>query len=60
MSDITINTFKLGYAPQVGLKNYLLSQGFNEEIMVKAGLLRFDRNNNLQEMINIMLLIVVT
>lgn len=49
LNDLTIKSFKIGYAPQIGLKEYLKHQGFNEEIMIKAGLLRVDKNNNLNE-----------
>ena len=49
MNDLTIKSFKIGYAPQNGLKEHLKYHGFNDELMIKAGLLRLDKNNNLNE-----------
>ena len=49
LNDLTIKSFKIGYAPQNGLKEHLKYHGFNDEIMIKAGLLRLDKNNNLNE-----------
>ena len=43
-----VDKYELGYAPESwdDLKNYLLSAGFSEDIMIKCGLLSKGKNNN--------------
>ena len=49
LQDKTIKKFRLGYAPQTGLKDHLNAEGFKDDILVKAGLLRQNNDNSLQE-----------
>ena len=49
LKDEIIKKFIIGYAPQVGLKAYLNSEGFRDDILVKAGLLRKNDDGSINE-----------
>ena len=49
LEDETIKKFILGYAPQTGLKAYLNSEGFKDDILIKAGLLRENNDGSINE-----------
>ena len=40
LDDETLNKFKIGYSPQYGLKKFLNDRGYNDDLIIKAGLLR--------------------
>ena len=49
LKDEIIKKFILGYAPQTGLKTYLNSEGFRDDILIKAGLLREHDDGSINE-----------
>ncbi|MAC62008.1 MAG: DNA primase [SAR116 cluster bacterium] len=49
LQEETIKKFILGYAPQTGLKAYLNSEGFRDDILIKAGLLRENSDGSISE-----------
>ena len=49
LNDHTVKKFRIGYAADSGLKNFLSSKGFSENMMIKAGMLRNYENNSYQE-----------
>ena len=48
-SDSTLNKFKIGYSPQYGLKKFLNDRGYSDDLIIEAGLLRKNSNNEMQE-----------
>ena len=49
LNDDSINKFKIGYSTQFGLKKYLNERGYKDDLIFKAGLLRNNKNNEMQE-----------
>ncbi len=49
LDDETIDKFKIGYSPQYGLKKFLNDKGYSDDLIFKAGLLRKNSNNEMQE-----------
>ncbi|MDA9734357.1 DNA primase [SAR116 cluster bacterium] len=49
LDDETLNKFKIGYSPKYGLKKYLNDKGYNDDLIFKAGLLRKNSSNEIQE-----------
>ena len=49
LDDETLNKFKIGYSPQYGLKKFLNDRGYNDDLIFKAGLLRKNSSNEMQE-----------
>ncbi len=49
LNDHAIKKFRIGYAADFGLKKFLSSKGFSENMMIKAGMLRSYENNSYQE-----------
>ena len=49
LDDETLNKFKIGYSPQYGLKKFLNDRGYNDDLIFKAGLLRKNSSNEIQE-----------
>ena len=49
LNDHAIKKFRIGFATDFGLKNFLSSKGFSESLMLKAGMLRSYENNSYQE-----------
>ncbi len=49
LKDEIIKKFILGYAPQTGLKDFLNSEGFRDDILIKAGLLRKNDDGSINE-----------
>ena len=49
LNDDSINKFKIGYSTQFGLKKHLNERGYKDDLIFKAGLLRNNKNNEMQE-----------
>ena len=49
LNDHAVKKFRIGYAADFGLKNFLSSKGFSANMMIKAGMLRSYENNSYQE-----------
>ena len=49
LDDEILKKFKIGYSPKFGLKKFLNDQGYNDDLIHKAGLLRKNEDNEMQE-----------
>ena len=49
LDDEILNKFKIGYSPKYGLKKFLNDKGYNDDLIHKAGLLRKNEDNEMQE-----------
>ena len=49
LDDEILDKFKIGYSPKYGLKKFLNDKGYKDDLICKAGLLRKNADNEMQE-----------